>query len=94
MTKSRVIVAERFHRFQLLQPLLLLDIVWAGVVFRVDSLHESSLNSKVCSSMFGFDRSDSLLEVRPEEWKRHSVYDAFGDWSVWVESSSVRWQCV
>lgn len=79
MTKPRVIVAERLHRLQLLQAFLFLDIVRADVVFRVDSLHESSLNSKVCSSMFGSDRSDSLLEVRPEEWKRHSVYDAFGD---------------
>jgi hypothetical protein len=57
---------------------LFLDIVRAGVVVRVDCLHESSLDSKVCSSMFGFDRSESLLEVRPEEWKRHSAYDAFG----------------
>jgi len=51
MLQSWMVVSDVLHTLQLLQSPLLLDVMWAGVNVCRHGLCESSLNSKVRTSM-------------------------------------------
>jgi hypothetical protein len=71
-----MVVSQRLHVFQLLQPLLLLNIAGTGVLVGY-SLRESFLDREICSGMFNSARTPCVIEVWPEEAEGCSTHGDF-----------------
>lgn len=87
MLQSWVVVAQRLHPLQLVQSLLLLDIVCAGVRIGGSCLSEPPLYGAVCSSSFWLrDGTEPAIEVGSEEEERRSTHTS----SQWL-AQEVAW---
>ena len=75
MSQPGMVIAQRLHLAQLLQPLLLLYIMPTGVGISGDRLREPSLEGDVSASEFGLDGGlEAPIEVRSEELERRSAH--------------------
>lgn len=71
-----MVVAQWFDVLQLLEPLLLLDILWAGECIDADML-PPTLRGQVGLRVLRFERVRASVEVGAEDLERGSAHDGF-----------------